>query len=166
MYNIEFQKRGLPHAHLLIFLHLSSKYPTLDDIDKVISTEISCPINCPELHQCVQDHMIHGPYGTINRSLSCMKNGKCSRLYPKKIQNTTSVSEDGYPHYSRRNDSLIVTKNSVCLDNRYVVPYNPELLLKYQAPINVEWCNRNTLIKYLFKYINKGYGKITVVIVP
>ncbi|KAF1862352.1 hypothetical protein Lal_00026883 [Lupinus albus] len=28
MYIIEFQKRGLPHAHLLIFLHPSYKYPT------------------------------------------------------------------------------------------------------------------------------------------
>jgi len=50
MYTIEFQKRGLPHAHLLIFLHSSSKYPTPDDIDKVIYVEIPCPINCPELH--------------------------------------------------------------------------------------------------------------------
>ena len=55
MYTIKFQNRGLPHEHLLIFLHPSSKYPTLDDIDKVISAEIPCPINNPELHKCVQD---------------------------------------------------------------------------------------------------------------
>jgi len=150
MYTIEFQKCGL----------------TPDDIDKVFSAKISCPITCPKLHQCVLDHMIHGPCGTINRSFPCMKNGKCSRLYLKNFQNTTSVSEDGYPHYRRRNDSLTMTKNGVCLDNRSVVPYNPELLLKYQAHINVEWCNRITSIKYLFKYINKGYDRITAAIVP
>jgi len=43
MYTVEFQKRGLPHAHLLLFLHSSCKYPTTEDIDRVILAEIPCP---------------------------------------------------------------------------------------------------------------------------
>jgi hypothetical protein len=42
-----------------------------------------------------------------------------------------------------------VVKNGVSLDNRWVVPYNPALLNKFQAHINVEWCNKTYLIKYL-----------------
>ena len=86
MYTIEFQKRGLPHAHLLIFLHPSSKYPTPDDIDKVISAEIPCPISNHELHKCVQDHMIHGPCGMSNKSLPCLKNGNAHAYFQKNIK--------------------------------------------------------------------------------
>ena len=98
MYTIEFQNHGLFHAHLLIFLHLDNKYPNADDIDKVISAEITCPITDLELHQCVKEHMIYGLCGVVNKSLPCMKSGKCSRFFPKKIHPITTISNDGFPY--------------------------------------------------------------------
>jgi len=165
MYNIEFHKRGLPHAHLLILLHPSSKYPTALDIDKVILAEIPYAKKEPQLYACVKEHMIHGPCGLANISSPCMKNGSCSRFYPKKFQNTTTIVEDGFSHYRRRSNGITIVKNDIELDNHFVVPYNSIILVKYQAHVNVEWCNHSNSIKYLFKYINKGYDRITTDIV-
>lgn len=40
IFTIEFQKRGLPHAHILITLHPDNKLMTPEAIDKYISAEI------------------------------------------------------------------------------------------------------------------------------
>jgi len=91
--------------------------------------------------------------------------GSCSRFYLKKFQNSTTISEDDFLHYYRRNNGVIVVKNDITLDHHFVVPYNRTILLKYQVHVNVEWCNYLNSIKYLFKYINKCYDRITTAIV-
>ncbi|XP_050896603.1 uncharacterized protein LOC127103381 [Lathyrus oleraceus] len=166
MYTIEFQKRGLPHAHILIFLHPSNKYPTPSDIDRIISAEIPDQDTNEELYNLVKTHMIHSLCGFANRSSPCMKDGKCSKYFPKQFQPEIIVDQDGFPVYRRRDNGHTVLKNGIQVDNRNVVPYNAKLLTKYQAHINMEWCNQSTSIKYLFKYINKGYERITAAIVP
>jgi hypothetical protein len=166
MYTIEFQKRGLPHAHILLFLQPSCKYHTPDDINKIISVEIPDPVNASELYNLVKTHMMHGPCGIGTTNPPCHKDGKCSKYYPKKFQQTTVVDQDGYPVYRRRDNGYTMEKNGISMDNRHVVPHNPKLLLKYHAHINMEWCNQSNSIKYLFKYINKGSDRISSVIVP
>ncbi|XP_057747816.1 uncharacterized protein LOC130967010 [Arachis stenosperma] len=59
---------------------------------------------------------------------------------------------------------VTVKINDVNIDNRFVVPYNPLLLMKYQAHINLEFCNKSNVIKYLFKYVNKGLDQVTATV--
>ncbi len=48
---IEFQKRGLPHAHILTIMGEEDKPRTPEDIDKVVRAEIPDPITEPRLWQ-------------------------------------------------------------------------------------------------------------------
>ncbi|GAU22698.1 hypothetical protein TSUD_138210 [Trifolium subterraneum] len=156
MYTIEFQKRGLPHAHMLMWLDEKNKINTGRDIDKVISAELPHPKLYPKLYKIVSSFMMHGPCGEARLQSPFMKDHRCSKFFPKKYKTTTTIDDEGYPSYRRRNTSVVVEKNGVNLDNGYVVPYNPFLLMRYQAHINVEACNKSNAIKYLFKYVNKA----------
>ena len=42
------------------------------------------------------------------------------------------------------------------LDNRWIVPYNPTLLMRYNYHINVEVSSSTKSCKYLYKYVYKG----------
>ena len=57
------------------------------------------------------------------------------------------IDDQGFPTYKRWEDGLYVLKNSEELDNWYVVPYNIDLLVKYQSHLNVEWCNQSKASK-------------------
>src|SRR6202000_326456 len=50
----------------------------------------------------------------------------------------------------------------VSVNNAWVVPYNPYLLLKYNCHLNVEVCASIKSVKYLFKYVYKGHDKANV----
>ena len=43
VHTIEFQKRGLPHIHLLIWLQREYKFTTPAEVDAIISAEFSDP---------------------------------------------------------------------------------------------------------------------------
>ncbi|XP_012833846.1 PREDICTED: uncharacterized protein LOC105954712 [Erythranthe guttata] len=158
---IEFQKRGLSHAHILLWLHNDDKPKNPEEIDRIICAEIPDEENDRKMYQLVEKYMIHGPCGQANLKSPCMKDRVCTKRFPKPFVQRTESDADGFTVYRRREDGRTVTKNKTTLDNGFVVPYNRILLSKYRAHINIELCNQNKSIKYLFKYVNKGHGRVT-----
>ena len=154
---IEFQKRGKPHAHILIHFDENDKLRTPEDIDSLISAEIPDPDLYPALHAIVTSCMMHGPCGVLNKNSPCMEKDKCSKNYPKPFSQHTLFNDGGYPTYKRPDNGRIFRKGTIDLSNQWVVPYNPYLLLKYGSHINVEACVSIKSIKYVYKYVYKGH---------
>lgn len=142
MYSVEWQKRGLPHAHILIWL---VNKITPDEVNNVIFAEIPDLISDPELYDVVVQNMIHGPCGTFNINSPCIVDGKCSKRYPRALVSDTITGNDGYPLYRRRSTqdngrsvTIRVQNKSVEVDNRWIVPYSPLLSKVFKGHINVE----------------------------
>ncbi|XP_072087853.1 uncharacterized protein [Arachis hypogaea] len=122
------KKRGLPHAHMLLWLNGENNLQSVEIVNEFICAKLPNALKFLALYNVVTKYMIHGLCSRIRPSSPCMKDVKI---------------------------------NDVDIDNRFVVPYNPLLLMKYQAHINLEFCNKSNVIKYLFKYINKGPDQVT-----
>ena len=127
VYVIEFQKRGFPHAHLLLILKPQFKLLNPESYDRIVSAELPDPKQFPHLYSLVLKHMVHGPYGDMGKNSPCMKGGSCKNHYPKNFCEHTTHAEDSYPYYRRRDDGSKITVRRFELDNRWIIPYNPYL---------------------------------------
>lgn len=56
-----------------------------------------------------------------------MKNGTCSRFFPKKLQDVTIINEKGRAYYKRRDNAL---------DNQFFISYN--LKVTTEVPITYQ----------------------------
>ncbi|KAH1238478.1 hypothetical protein GmHk_08G023137 [Glycine max] len=165
MYTVEFQKIGIPHALILLWLNGENRLHNESDIDKIISTELPNLDLYPKLSKSVATYMMHGPCGLVNLKSPCMKERKYSKYFPKKFENSTAIDDDGYPCYQRRDMRISVQKNGVTLDNKNDAPCSPMLLMRYEGHINTKYCNKSDSIKYLSKYVTKGPDRATVEII-
>nr|XP_043620138.1 uncharacterized protein LOC122591985 [Erigeron canadensis] len=164
-YVIEFQKRCLPHAHFLIILKPHCKMYRPEEYDEIVSAEIPNEKDNHHLYKMVVKHMLHGPCGILNVDNVCMKkNGTCKNSYPRPYSNETTQTSDAYPIYQRRKNGVTVKVRKATLDNRWVIPYNPYLLAKFDCHINVDICSTIKAVKYIYKYICKGCDRISFVV--
>ncbi len=101
-----------------------------------------------------------------------MKDGQCSKKYPKPLQEVTNDDKDWYPQYRRPliDNALRGYRHAkygdMVFDNTWVVPYNPALLKQYQCHCNVEVCSTLHAVKYLHKYIHMGGDRAEVEYIP
>ena len=145
IHTIEYQKRGLPHAHCLIIVEGPEKPKDANTYDRSVCAEIPRLDGTPErtqLRQKVLRHMVHQHRPTCFAEED-IHQSECRSGYPKQFQTSTTDTADGYPAYRRRSPehggdtahvAAFAHKYHRNVNNGDVVPYNPYLLQKYNCP--------------------------------
>ena len=99
-YAIGYQKRGLPHAHIVLFFDKDNRPKNIDEWDKLIWSYLPNLEQDPILFNLVTDLYLHGPCS----AKYCVVNGKCKRHFPKKFENKTRMDENGNIIMKRSDD--------------------------------------------------------------
>ena len=156
---VEFQKRGLPHAHAI--LTLAKKIRTPEEVDAVVTTAIPDKKSDPELFNLVTTKMVHQECGP-----RCMRKNRCSKGYPMAWRDETTLDDGrGFvamkrpfePHPQRPQEPKQQFKlGGKIYDRRSIVPYNAFLLRRLGCHVNVVPVNSFRQVSYLFKYVFKG----------
>ncbi|KAK6060503.1 hypothetical protein COOONC_01836 [Cooperia oncophora] len=98
------------------------KVRTADECDAAVRAEFPNHLEEPKLHNAITSYMIHRQCGPVEPHSPCMQGVSCSKRSPKPLRQTTSMEEDGYPLYKRRNlfPTEIPDEISQQLNTRYV----------------------------------------------
>ncbi|OWZ09382.1 Helitron helicase [Phytophthora megakarya] len=164
---VEYQKRGLPHAHILLISRPEDRPLTAENVNRLVSAELPDKEKHPQLYEIVVTCMLHGRCGDATPNCPCMKNGKCSKKFPKPLSEETMMAEGKYPNYKRcmrpPGELMIGRKveNNATV-NQWVVSYNQFLSQKYNCHINVEVCATTKAVTYIYIYIYKYVYKRAV----
>ena len=137
MWVVEYRKRGLPHVHIAVRVE-GEEVTTAAIIDRNVTAVLpmceSHPHGPPEgeLPRCceyarwlnlfVQGSMTH----TCTAACKGRANVACTKRFPKGAAQDTATIDRGFTILMRDGRSI------------YVVAFNPKLLMKYHAHINVE----------------------------
>jgi len=153
MYSIEYQHRGMPHAHIVIRLDNFSDIAQykVKLVDRFLSARkpvISATSSMQDIayEDIVGRHMKHKCNNAVNGCLD--KNGRCTKGFQDhSIREHTAIREDGRITYRRDNEADLM-----------IGPHCPTMLCDWDGHAYCDVCNVETVI-YLYKYLFKGSKK-------
>jgi len=162
---IEYQRRGLPHVHLVIKFedhaslpryehkaalaqwiddHITAVYPStiFDEEPLEADEEYEQDLDYAEI---VKSHMMHKCFPEANGGCKNDKN-RCSKGFDNNfVSDETTFDEKGFPQYKRPT-----------VKSLFVVPHNKQLLKDWNGHANVEYAGSTYTVIYLYKYLFKG----------
>ncbi|GJW57282.1 DNA helicase [Tanacetum coccineum] len=110
VYTVEFQKRGLPHCHTLIWVDKNSRIQSQEDIDNYISTELPSEEADPEGHRVVSEFMVHEPCSEDTDKIAARVTRNDAR------NNASTPSSSSQP-------KIVIEEIKNYLDSSYIGPH-------------------------------------------
>jgi PIF1-like helicase/Helitron helicase-like domain at N-terminus len=137
----EFQKRGSPHWHLVLWLENVS---TADELFGYVSAHV--PVEDHELATIVRQCQRHQ-----HRTDRCFRTGPtCQYGFPRDLSEKSQLSEDGH---------RIVYKR-LTEEDRWINTYNAEALRAWRGNMDIQICTSASVVRYLAKYITKAEPEV------
>ena len=154
--SIEFQKRGLPHCHIILqvgqtvfsdrqfnlFYQFHPELP-VHEIDRLIKAEL--PRNDQTLRVKIKKFMTHNPNHLTREISRCRKGNKCIYGFPHPITSQTTVKDDGRVLYKHSTE-----------EDRWIALHIPELIDELHCLIFINVIFTVSIFTYLYKYLYKG----------
>ena len=151
---IEYQHRGLPHAHIVYRLEdgpdHSSEAECVAFMDRYITAKkpvcSSTELDPEMIRYCalVETHMTHKcVHNEVNGCLD--KDELCKKKFSPLTVPVTHLDDKSYPVYAR-------PEAKDC----YIVPHCKQMLLDCDCHVNTEFCASTYTLIYLYKYLFKG----------
>lgn len=139
---IEYQHRGLPHAHV-VFRLKDVDFANIEEeiafIDKYFQAEMPSQEEDPEYYALVLRYMIHHHSSGVNGCRN--KNGQgCKKGFNKTEIGPSGIDEKGYPIYRRSKE-----------EDKMVVVHNREILIDWNGHACLEFASSTNTLMYLYK---------------
>jgi hypothetical protein len=160
IYVIEYQFRGLPHAHIVIRLSNAPDHKNPAETATWIDENVSAELPVIDTESTAEDikyaslvanNMIHNCYANQNTCLDKTTHLCRSGYSNMDVIPFTSLTDRGFPVYRRR-----------LQQDLNVVPHNRQVVLDWEGHANVEFAGSTYSVMYFFKYIHKGNKKVKV----
>ena len=150
-WRIEFQNRGSPHLHMVLWIEGTPEFNSPEGIER-IDHVMTCDI--PEdddeiknlIKKCQTHHHTH--YCTQNTA------NKCQFYFPRKLSESTSIIDSSSNAFILNGGRICNLKRRLGAEN--VNNYNPTLLKLWKANIDIQPCGSNESIAF---YIAKNISK-------
>jgi hypothetical protein len=153
-WRIEFQKRGSPHLHMVVWIDKAPAFNTEEGIafiDNIISCRLPPVSEDPDMHELVKRNQNHRHTHTCYKKDS----NNCRFAFPRQVCPKTRI-------ISQTSDEFIRSGGRICLlerrsEDKWINNYSPAILKLWDGNMDIQPCGTNEgIAHYIAKYIAKS----------